>query len=311
VNVLELSNTETALESAGCPVCGSAGELRFQQRDLLCGLGGEFGQRQCRPCGVYFLSPRVPEDQIASYYPASYEPYQPGVDPWLVRKLAALLKLTGRRRRLVERFVPGGKLLDVGCGNGGFLRELAEPTTPGAPETWQRYATDTQWHGQGDCPGTFHAGIFDQQPPPFRGLDAITLWHVFEHLYHPDRALENAFRVLRPGGFLFLAIPDLKSLEPRVFGKCWVGWDPPRHIATYSAKGMEQLLTRNGFRLVEILPDTTSGALLLLNVDFLLQSRGIQWRVFHSLWLRLLVSPLVYLLSALGLAPAKVYVAQR
>jgi hypothetical protein len=134
---------------------------------------------------------------------------------------------------------------------------------------------------------------------------------VFEHLYHPEQALENAREILRPGGFLFLAIPDLKSVEPHLFGKYWVGWDPPRHVATYSAKGMEVLLKRAGFELVDVVPDITSGALLLMNVDFALKARGISWELRQSLWLRLLATPLVWMLSVAGFAPAKVYVAQR
>jgi hypothetical protein len=170
---------------------------------------------------------------------------------------------------------------------------------------------DTKWHGSADCPGTFHEGRFDHQPPPLKGLDAVTLWHVFEHLYHPSQALANAASVLRPGGFLFLAIPDMRSLEPRLFGKCWIGWDPPRHIATYSLGAVETLLHKAGFRLVRTVPDVCTGEMFLLSIDFLLRSRGFQRQLHRSLILRALLSPLTYVAARVGLAPAKVYVAQR
>jgi hypothetical protein len=138
----------------------------------------------------------------------------------------------------------------------------------------------------------------------------VTLWHVFEHLYHPRKALENAATLLKPSGFLFLAIPDLASLEPHLFGKYWIGWDPPRHIATYSRRGLETLLGEAGFRLVGIAPDAYTGRTFLLNVDFLLAAKGRSHRVQHSLVLRLLLAPVLFILIRLGLAPAKVYVAQ-
>jgi len=299
-----MQKTEVALESASCPVCSSEGVPRFEQRDLLCGVDGVFGQRYCANCGVYFLSPRVPEAEVARYYPDSYLPYQEDSHPRFVRKLTWALGLATRKRRIIERFLRGGKILDVGCGNGFFLRTLA-----GGP--WEPHAMDTKWHGAGECPATFCEGFFDQAPPPFTGLDAVTLWHVFEHLYHPRVALENAAAILKPGGYLFLAIPDLKSLEPWLFGKYWVGWDPPRHIATYSRRGLETLLTAAGFRLVASVPDVCTGELFLLNVDFLLRSRGFRRQIHRSLILRILLSPFIFCLTRLGLAPARVYVAQR
>ena len=306
-----VQHPEITLETALCPVCGSEGAPRFEQRDLLCGLGGVFGQRYCSDCGVYFLSPRVPENQIDGYYPESYAPYREDPHPRLIRKLAGALGLTLRRRRIVERFVqggerfvPGGRILDVGCGNGSFLRSLAGGR-------WVRYAMDTKWHGGPDCPGAFYEGRFDHQAPPLAGLDAVPLWHVFEHLYHPERALQNAAAVLKPNGFLFLAIPDLQSLERRLFGKYWIGWDPPRHVATYSRRGIETLLQREGFRLVGVVPDVCTGEQILLSIDFLLRSRGFRRQIHSSLVLRLLLAPLVFSLTRLGLAPAKVYVAQR
>lgn len=295
---------DIVLETTGCPVCGADGVAKFVQRDLLCGLEGVFGQRMCRECGVYFLSPRVPESGIGPYYPATYAPFADEGQPGWLQKLAWRIGTVHRRRRIVERFLPGGRLLDVGCGNGLFLDTLAGGS-------WETYAMDVQWNGRGTCPSTFYAGLFDHAAPPLTGLDAVTLWHVFEHLYHPRKALENAAAVLRPGGYLFLAIPDLRSLEPRLFGKCWIGWDPPRHVATYSRQGLEKLLQGAGFRLVGQVSDVCTGELILLNVEFFLRSKGFSPKIRTSLVLRAFLEPVAIALSWVGLAPAKVYVAQR
>src|SRR5258706_5410625 len=292
------------LEIATCPVCHSEGVASFTQHDLFCGLAGEFGQRYCAGCGVYFLSPRVPESQIGYYYPDVYDCYQKRSYPKLASKVASALGLDTRRQRIVERFVQHGRILDVGCGSGEFLESLAEGP-------WARYAMDIKWHGRYGLPDGFHEGQFDHEPPPFTGLDAITLWHVFEHLYHPQRALDNAATLLRPGGFLFLAIPDLKCIERLLFRKYWHGWDPPRHIATYSANSIEILLRRSGLRLSAVVPDACTGLLLSLDLEQVLRSHGIKKDVHRSLLLRALLSPFVFSSIRLGLAPAKGYVAQR
>jgi SAM-dependent methyltransferase len=295
---------EITLETAVCPVCGLSGSPQFEQQDLLCGVGGRFGQSRCETCQMYFLSPRVPEAEIGRYYPPAYPCYQEDRHPRFVRKLAGVFGLTLRKRRIVERYLQGGRILDIGCGNGFFLRTLGGGQ-------WQRYAMDLRWQGAGECPGEFHEGNLDHAAPRLRDLDAVTLWHVFEHLYHPRKALENAAFILKPGGLLFLAIPDLRSIEPHLFGKYWVGWDPPRHIATYSRRGLETLLREAGFRLVDVVPDVCTGELFLLSVDFLLRSRGYRRQVQGSIVLRLLLAPVVFALNWLGFAPAKVYVAQR
>lgn len=277
----------------------------FRQRDLLCGVEGEFGQRYCGPCGVYFLSPRVPENRIERHYPETYGPHQRNTDPRLIRKAALAFGLEYRRRRIVERYVKRGNILDVGCGAGEFLELFGDGR-------WERYGTDVKEIASTRFKGTFHRCGFDRDRPPFlKKMDAITLWHVFEHLYHPRAALENASALLKPEGTLFLAIPDVRCFERLLFGRHWVGWDPPRHVATYSKKGIESLISAAGFRLVDVVPDGCSSGMLALNLEFVLRSFGIGARFSGSLILRTLLYPVVLASNALGLAPAKVYVIQK
>src|SRR5216684_3330478 len=209
---MQLGASGPDLEMATCPVCKSEGVPVFTQSDLFCGLPGEFGQRYCAGCSAYFLSPRVPESQIGYYYPDVYEPYQKTSHPKLADKVARALGLYSRRRRIVERFIKRGRILDVGCGSGEFLESLA-----GGP--WERYAMDIEWHGRHGLRDGFHEGQFDHEPPPFTELDAITLWHVFEHLYHPQGALDNAAKLLRPGGCLYRLTPIFRpGASPAVAG---------------------------------------------------------------------------------------------
>ncbi len=293
-----------SLETATCPVCMSEGTPVYLQRDLLCSVDGEFGQRHCRDCGLFFLSPRVPENGIGRCYPANYLPYLPTPTNGLVYKLAATLGFPYRRRKIVERFATSGRILDVGCGNGFFLETLE-------PEKWEKFAMDIAQYCSLEGDVQFHAGQFDHEKPPLEQLDVITLWHVFEHLYHPDQALSHAADLLAPGGHLFLAIPDLHCLERRIFGKAWAGWDTPRHLATYSRRSLEILLGRAGLRLLAVLPDYCGGQLLALNIEMALRSAGIDRRLHNSLPLRAALSPVAALLSQGSWASAKVYVAHK
>lgn len=289
------------LESAACPVCATEGVAVYRHGDLQLGGEGEFGQRHCRQCGGYFLSPRVRESRIGEFYPEAYLPYLANRDPGLI---AAVFGLGPRRRRIVERFVRRGRVLDVGCGNGEFLRAC----DAGA---WERYAVDVKRHLPPDAAIPFHEGAFDHAPPPFPAMDAITLWHVFEHLYHPAAALANAAALLKPEGVLFLAIPALRCLERPVFGRSWMGWDPPRHIATYSGAGIAELAGRAGFRIVDTCADPCAGGMLAMNIDWALRSLGLKTQLHRSLLARALLFPLALASVAIGLAPARVYILKR
>ncbi len=291
-------------ETATCPVCSNAGTPVYVQRDLICSVDGEFGQRNCPDCGLFFLSPRVPEEDIGRYYPASYLPYRPVPKKGLIYHLAVAWGLPFRRRKILERFVTGGRILDVGCGNGSFLETLE-------PARWERHAMDIAQYCKFDGDVRFHAGRFDHEKPPLGQLNVITLWHVFEHLYHPRRALHHAAELLAEGGFLLLAVPDLQCIERQLFGKAWVGWDPPRHVATYSRKSMETLLTGAGLRLVSVVPDYCNSQQLALNIEMALRSVGVEQRLHQSVALRAALTPVAELLSRGALAPAKVYVGRK
>jgi len=293
----------SAHETAGCLLCRSGGVRLYTQRDLNCRLDGEFGQNYCPACDLFFLSPRVPEHDIHRYYPATYQPWRPVRYASLLYRIAGALSIPQIRRRRIARFLSGGRIFDAGCGSGAFLAALDD-------QAWQKFGMDVSLPDSGLCAGQFHTGHFDREPTRMEPVDAITMWHVFEHFYHPRQALSNAAALLRPGGYLFISIPNPHSIERRVFGKYWAGWDPPRHIATYSRRALETLLTEAGFRLQAIVPDAT-GVDWSFNLNLLMSARGHSLRLHESLVLRALLSPLALLSRLLRRSGSTLYVARR
>jgi predicted SAM-dependent methyltransferase len=294
-------------EDTACPLCYGEGQHVRDLQELLIGTGDGFEQRICRSCGIYFLSPRIREIDIDHYYPPDYIGYLQDLHPPWIRAITHWLGLDGRRRRMIERYVTGGRLLDVGVGNGFFLKTLDS-------KKWERFGIDTAWNPS-DWQReevVLYEGSFDKTPLPLHPLDAITMWHVFEHFYHPQQALANAHRLLKPGGFLFIVLPDLKNLDRHLFGRFWVGWDAPRHIAIYSSTALKQMLFQNGFELCAVHPSSYTGDYFLLNLEFL--QRGMNRspiRLSQSLFLRILLSPILWGIARIGLAPIKMYVAKK
>jgi SAM-dependent methyltransferase len=92
-----------------------------------------------------------------------------------------------------------------------------------------------------------HRGTLETAKDSLGTFDAVIMSHVLEHVYHPALTLKTAHSVLRDGGLLYLALPNIGSLEARLFGKYWRGLDLPRHISHFDRDTVADLLHGCGF----------------------------------------------------------------
>lgn len=81
-------------------------------------------------------------------------------------------------------------------------------------------------------------------------LDAITMWHALEHVPDPVATLALARRLLRPGGVLYVSVPNLDSLQADISGTLWCYADIPRHLTHFSPEGLESRMQQAGFAAV-------------------------------------------------------------
>ena len=131
---------------------------------------------------------------------------------------------------------PAPRLLDVGCASGEFLLQMRAlgwevhgmDIDRAALEQAQRAGLSVA-EGTLERPAGAAAG---------GGFDALTLNHVLEHLPDPVGALRSARELLRPGGVLWVATPNLRSLAHRMFERDWLSLDPPRHLVLFSAESL-------------------------------------------------------------------------
>lgn len=140
---------------------------------------------------------------------------------------------------------PGGRLLDVGSGDGAFVAQMAalgwnaeglEPDPAAAANAAKAGLRVTQGP-LADLDDAAHAEAFD----------AVTLSHVIEHMHDPTAELLRIRRLLKPGGILWLATPNLEALGYRKFGQHWLGLDPPRHLVLFTTASLDRLLRATGF----------------------------------------------------------------
>ena len=139
---------------------------------------------------------------------------------------------------------PGARLLDVGAGRARFVTSALaagydargiEPSPRGMDEA--RLEDEVRLERVGIEQADVEEGT----------LDAVTIWHVLEHLDDPRRALLRMRGWVRPGGALLVGVPNLASAQALLGGARWYHLDVPRHRVHFTPAGIRSLLTASGF----------------------------------------------------------------
>ena len=139
-------------------------------------------------------------------------------------------------------------LLDYGCGDGFFLEQLADqvPEAMGL-EPNDDHARRLSAHLQKPV-----FSRFEDVAKSYEGrIDVITMHFVLEHVLNLDQTLQECGRLLRPGGFVYLVVPNIFSWESRLLGRYWHNLDAPRHISFPHLGTIQKLCQTHGFRLRE------------------------------------------------------------
>lgn len=159
----------------------------------------------------------------------------------LVTKQKLLQRITGKNT---------GCLLDVGAGTGAFVNTMQQAgwkVTGLEPDAIARKKA-AEKHGLSllSPEELYHlqAGQFD----------AVTLWHVLEHVHDLHGYFERFAEVLKPGGKLVIAVPNYTSYDAAVYKQYWAAYDVPRHLYHFSPVSMEKLGVSKGFSLDGIQP---------------------------------------------------------
>jgi 2-polyprenyl-3-methyl-5-hydroxy-6-metoxy-1,4-benzoquinol methylase len=205
---------------------------------------------RCISCDLVRAEPQLTPHELEPYYAEQYwgEGGVQATDEHWIRRDQRY------RTGFLARFRTEGRILDVGCGLGFFLRALD-------PNRWDRQGIEPMpvpyreaAHALG--PNRIHNTDLISAKLPSGQFDAITFWDSLEHLPNPRAILGEAARLLRPGGIVVIGLPNLGGYQAQHFGEDWFGLSLPHHFYHYTRATLTRLLESCGFR-VRIMEDRT------------------------------------------------------
>jgi SAM-dependent methyltransferase len=245
------------LESVPCPLCGATETRRVFEAPALRLPDQVFTLCECLHCSLVRTTPRPVAEEMARLYGGEF--YSASTHP-----LIAKLNRTIARERVgfVRRRRVSGKLLDVGCGTGGFLMEMAR--TGYDVHGLEPYQGVVE-HLPIELRGKVRCAPFESVDYSAGSFDLITLFHVLEHLPAPVETLRRLRGCLKPGGLLVLEVPNFASRESSWLGTHWYNLDVPYHFWHFTPASLRTLVETAGLQLVETETAALTRPVWLLN----------------------------------------------
>jgi SAM-dependent methyltransferase len=221
-----------------CPACGQFTNHAFRYRTNGCAIW------QCDGCGLgraetTDFDPRAyyTGDYFSGRRSDGYSDYR-AAEPVLRREFA-------RSVEFIRGYRDGGRLLDLGCAYGFFLKEAERFFDARGIEL----AEEAAEHGRRSGLQVL-SGIADETNMARIGdVDVITLFDVIEHLPQPHETLALCCRHLNPGGIIVITTGDFRSLAARILGAKWRLMTPPQHLWFFTPESLRRMSARLGLAL--------------------------------------------------------------
>jgi len=202
---------------------------------------------ECSNCTLRFTQDVPNAETIGPYYQSSAYVSHSDTKEGLINKLYHFVReiTLKSKRNLVEQYtgLQKGSLLDIGAGTGAFsntMKEASWNVTGLEPDGNARQVALNKF----GLPLRDASAIYDLASNQF---DAITMWHVLEHVHDLQGYLDKFSSFLKTEGKIFIAVPNYTSGDAVTYKEYWAAYDVPRHLYHFSPKSMEMLAASKGF----------------------------------------------------------------
>ncbi len=234
---------------AYCPCCGSDNMFhKLTAKDHTVS-EEKFEVWHCNACSIRFTQNIPDQSSIGRYYQSENYISHTDTKKGLINSIYHIVRkrTLHQKQRLVEKFTgyKNGNLLDLGAGTGAFsshMKDAGWNVIGLEPDETTRLRA-FELHGI-SLQGT--DALFISAPASF---EAVSMWHVLEHVHALHDYLEQINRVLKPSGKAFIAVPNYTSFDAEVYKEYWAAYDVPRHLYHFSPRSMKLLIEKHGMKL--------------------------------------------------------------
>jgi SAM-dependent methyltransferase len=140
-----------------------------------------------------------------------------------------------------------GKLLDIGCGTGDFLVEAKN-------QGWSILGFEPNEDAKQLAKNKGVLFTDDIFTLPEDTFDAVTMWHVLEHVPNLQEYIANLKRIIKPNGTIIIAVPNYKSYDAKYYNRFWAAYDVPRHLWHFSKNSIKRLFSDVDIELKKVKP---------------------------------------------------------
>jgi 2-polyprenyl-3-methyl-5-hydroxy-6-metoxy-1,4-benzoquinol methylase len=221
-----------------CPICRSGSIFNYSKGDPYL--------KECKNCKIVFTY-SLPEDLAGAYGEDYYK-------IWYEKQLKQRMTLWRRRLKIVKKFCKSGKLLDVGTGDGLFLKvaKTANFDVCGTEISPTAVSTAKDLYGL-----DIHLTEIENAEFEENYYDIITIWHVIEHVKNPLEVLKKVYCISKPGAVVFVATPNLDKHVSRLIyrlksGKPYPFYSPKgeQHLFHFTEYTLGKIIKKEGFNLI-------------------------------------------------------------
>ena len=228
-----------------CPFCASQNIYKYHQSDN----GAQIFK--CKSCKIQFMNPQYSDKSLADYY-STYIRDETKIEDQLIKAQTYCLSL-------VERLKPQkGSLLEIGSGNGYLLTIARE-------RGWQATGHEIDCKNAKKLSERIGMDVLCGEFTKLKienTFDVVMMLHVLEHLKNPVEHIQAVYCLMKSGGILFIALPNIQSrsalfklaLEKLGVKKKNIGayYDTDHHLWYYTPLTIRNFLEHHGFDVIKI-----------------------------------------------------------
>ncbi|MDE1191296.1 MAG: class I SAM-dependent methyltransferase [Arachidicoccus sp.] len=237
-----------------CPVCKSS-DIHFvlSAKDYTVS-GTLFQIFECGKCTLRFTQDVPDLMHIGNYYKSENYISHTNTSKGIINKLYQKVRNRTMKQKASIIFQQTGKqkgnILDIGCGTGTFLHTMLS-------KGWAITGIEPDEDARKNAIDLY--GIKALQSDELFSLkensfDAITMWHVLEHVHALHDYINHIKKLLKPDGKIVIAVPNYTSKDAQIYKEYWAAYDVPRHLYHFSPKAMKDLMELHQLKVVKILP---------------------------------------------------------